>query len=297
MGFINIFVSSPCQISCADNSLVIKGERDGKFPLEDVNSLMIESMRCTLSAHLLSNLAKENIAVYFCDKKHLPCALLLPYNQYYAQTKIYRLQTNAKKPLIKQLWQTIVRQKIINQAINLDLSGKSEESRYLIELSKQVQSDDSTNIEAVSARFYFKALFGKDFDRRNDNGINACLNYGYAIVRGLIARSLVSNGLCTFLGIHHSSELNNFNLADDFIEPYRAIVDRVVYRDNLFDLDVNAKRKLFDINNADVSIDKAKQLLPRSIEIMTDSLIASLQKGDNLLKLPIMSEVIGHNYE
>ena len=297
MGFINIFVGSYCKMSCADNKFIISGEKEAKFPLEDINSIVIENIQSTISTILLTRLAEANIAVYLCDERHLPAALLLPYNQYYSQRRIYNLQINAKKPLLKQLWQTIIKQKISNQAENLKLAGNKNDSGKLIELSKQVQSDDSTNIESISARLYFKALFGKDFDRRSDNGINSCLNYGYAIIRGLIARSLVANGFMTFLGIHHCNELNNFNLVDDLIEPYRPIVDRIVVRENLTNIDTNTKKALLNLNNFDVAIDGKKQLLPRSIEILVDSLINSLQKGGNFLKLPIMSEMLVHNYE
>ena len=146
------------------------------------------------------------------------------------------------------------------------------------------------------ARIYFKELFGKDFDRRSDNGTNACLNYGYAIVRGLIARTLAARGFSAFLGIHHASELNAFNLADDFIEPYRAIVDRTVSKFSLSTLDSDAKKLLFNLNNTDVSIDNANQVLPRSIEICIDSYMTSLEQGVNKLKLPIMQEIKSHEY-
>lgn len=296
MGFINIIVSSECRISCANNSIVLSGEKEAKYSLQDINSILIESNKSVITTNLLSRMSKENIAVYFCDDKHMPCGILMPYNGYFSQLRIYKLQTQAKKPLIKQLWQSIIKQKIVNQGECLILSGK-QNGQKIIELSKKVQSDDIGNIEASVARIYFRSLFGEEFERRDGEDINACLNYGYAIVRGLIARSLASNGFCTFIGIHHHSELNNFNLADDLIEPYRAIVDRLVYRQNLVNLDKNSKQQLFNINNIDVMIDNKLQVLSRSIEIMIDSLKRSLESGVNMLVLPSMTEPYPHIYE
>lgn len=296
MGFINIIVSSECRISCANNSIVLSGEREAKYSLQDINSILIESNKSVITTNLLSRMSKENIAVYFCDEKHMPCGILMPYNGYFSQFRIYKLQTQAKKPLIKQLWQSIIKQKIVNQGECLILSDK-QNGQKIIELSKKVQSDDIGNIEASVARIYFRSLFGEEFERRDGEDINACLNYGYAIVRGLIARSLASNGFCTFIGIHHHSELNNFNLADDLIEPYRAIVDRLVYRQNLVNLDKNSKQQLFNINNIDVMIDNKLQVLSRSIEIMIDSLKRSLENGVNMLVLPSMTEPNPHIYE
>lgn len=296
MGYINIFVSSYCKLSLDSSGLILSGEKEARFAIEDINCVMIDNLQCSVSISLLSRLAKEGVAVFVCDQKHIPTAILMPYGQYFAHLRVYRLQTQVKKPLVKQMWQSIVSRKIANQAECLRLEGKSVGADKLFALSQTVLSDDTSNLEATAARIYFKELFGKDFDRRSDNGINACLNYGYAIVRGLIARTLAARGFSAFLGIHHASELNAFNLADDFIEPYRAIVDRTVSKFSLSTLDSDAKKLLFNLNNTDVSIDNANQVLPRSIEICIDSYMTSLEQGVNKLKLPIMQEIKSHEY-
>lgn len=296
MGYINIFVSSYCRLSLEKGALLLTGDNSARFPLQDINSVMIDNLQCTISMKVLSELARENIAVYMCDERHLPCGIVLPFAQYYAPLKTYRMQSGIKKPLNKQMWQSIIVRKILNQAECLRLSGKDEAAAKLTNLAADVCSGDATNVEATAAREYFKSLFGKDFDRRSDNGINACLNYGYAIVRGLIARTLASRGMSVFLGIHHSNELNAFNLADDFIEPYRPIVDRLVFKCSFNKLDTESKKELFNLNNVDVLIDGTNQVLPRSIEICADSYMASLDQNINLLKLPIMQEVVGHEY-
>lgn len=296
MGYINIFVNSYCKLSLENSGLILSGEKEARFAIEDVNCVMIDNMQCSVSISLLSRLAQEGVAIFVCDQKHMPTAILTPYCQYYAQLKAYKLQTGVKRPLVKQFWQNIVSRKIANQAECLRLEGNNSGADKLFKMSEQVVSDDSANLEATAARIYFKELFGKDFDRRTNNGINACLNYGYAIVRGLIARTLAARGFSVFLGIHHSSELNAFNLADDFIEPYRPIVDRMVSKFSLTALDVDAKKLLFNLNNTDVLIDNANQVLPRSIEIFIDSYMSSLEQGVNKLKLPVMQDIKSHEY-
>lgn len=296
MGYINIFVSSYCKLSLEKSGLMLSGEKETRFAIEDINCIMVDNLQCSVSINLLSRLAQEGVAVFVCDQKHMPTAILTPYCQYYAQLKAYKLQIGAKKPLVKQMWQSIVSRKIANQAECLRLDGNSSGADKLFEMSEQVASDDSANLEATAARIYFKELFGKEFDRRSDNGINACLNYGYAILRGLIARTLAARGFCVFLGIHHSSELNAFNLADDFIEPYRPIVDRIVSKFSLSTLNTETKKLLFNLNNTDVYIDNVNQVLPRSIEICIDSYMTSLEQGANRLKLSVMQEIKAHEY-
>lgn len=228
MEYRNIFLANPARLSVQREQLVIEQAEKFTVPLEDISAVLIESRQVLLSAHAAAALAGHGVTVLFCDDKHLPCAQLLPVNQYCRQRKLLMAQCDIGKPLKKQLWQQIVARKLQNQAACLRLSGR-EGWEELRQMAGRVLSGDSDNREAVAAALYFPRLFGPGFSRGDEaDPRNAALNYGYAILRACIARNLVVHGLEPCMGLHHRSELNNFNLADDLIEPYRPIVDLYV---------------------------------------------------------------------
>lgn len=294
MAYINLFVGSDATLSIKNNQIVLKNENNQEtFPLEDVDTIVIESRQSVISTYALSECALHNIVVFFCDEKHIPCASLLPYNTYYSQLKNFKLQTQLSAPFRKQLWQEIVKHKIQNQNECLRLCEKEEALKDLI---KQVKSGDSTNVEAVAASKYFKVMFGNMFAREQENSINAALNYGYAILRGVIARSIVGHGLLPFLGINHHSVLNNYNLADDLIEVFRPIVDLCVYKncDCAFNLDY--RKELFGLLSCDCSVNGAKYTVSYAIELYVQSFIDSLEKEINCMKFPEILELSMHGY-
>lgn len=154
-----------------------------------------------------------------------------------------------KKPLAKRIWQSIVKRKVENQAACLTLAG-SEGEQALKNLVDNVESGDRSFVESQAARMYFKFLYGSTFTRSSDNLINAALNYGYAIVRGQVARSLSAYGFLPSIGLQHHSEVNNFNLADDFMEPYRPVVDLLVAKEfdvTLEPLSTDHKHRLYGV--------------------------------------------------
>ena len=264
MGFRNIKIDSHVKLSIKNQQLYIETDILRQIPLEDINCILIENQTVTVSAYLLQKMADMGITVYVCDEKHLPNAVLLPMVRHSRHFKILKYQIEAGKPLQKRLWQQIVVRKIRNQALclaYLDLDGSEE----LMKMCKEVQSGDRTHVEAKAAAFYFKSLYGLGFSRGNDHVINSALNYGYAIVRGLIARSIVCYGLEPSIGVFHHSELNNFNLADDMIEPFRPLVDLYVSQNYDVaeidsDLTPERKRDIFGIINYDMDV-KGKNAL------------------------------------
>ena len=201
------------------------------------------------------------------------------------------------KPLQKQLWQSIVKRKIENQATCVEFTS-NEPVDDLYSLAKSVSSDDAKNLEAVAANLYFKKIFGKDFVRRDDSFINLALNYGYSIVRGLIARTLTVYGFEPSIGVHHASELNNFNLADDIIEPFRPIVDMIVF--NFIGqekLTPQIKKQLFALVNQDVEINGQIYALSYAVELVVQSLKNCLMSGKCELLLPKILPICMHRYE
>ena len=301
MGFRNIKIDSHVKLSIKNQQLYIETDILRQIPLEDINCIIIENQTVTVSAYLLQKMADMGITVYVCDEKHLPNAVLLPMVRHSRHFKILKYQIEAGKPLQKRLWQQIVVRKIRNQALclaYLDLDGSEE----LMKMCKEVQSGDRTHVEAKAAAFYFKSLYGLGFSRGNDHVINSALNYGYAIVRGLIARSIVCHGLEPSIGVFHHSELNNFNLADDMIEPFRPLVDLYVSQNYDVaeidsDLTPERKRDIFGIINYDMDVKGEKRIISNCIDMLVASYSSALQGKRSDLELPELMQLQVHSYE
>ncbi|HIP12325.1 MAG TPA: type II CRISPR-associated endonuclease Cas1 [Arcobacter sp.] len=224
MSFKQIFIKNKSYLSYKNNSMSVKNEfTDTLVSLDDIDIVIVENQQTTITSALLSNMAKANISVVFIDNKHNPSAISMGLYKNSRTSKIQKSQIYIKKPRLNRLWQSIIYSKILNQA---DVLNTVKNDTYLYSLLKRITSGDKKNIEAVGASYYFKELFGENFYRNHtvDNR-NIALNYGYSIIRSSIARYIIAYGLNPSFGIWHSSELNAFNLADDFIEPFRPIVD------------------------------------------------------------------------
>lgn len=300
MGYRNIKIESSIGLHIKNGQLVI-GDKGIGFPLEDINSVLIENQAVTVSAYMLSEFAKQEIALYICDEKHIPNAVLLPLVKHSRHFKMLTKQIEVGKPLIKRLWQQIIVCKIKNQALCLKYM-KIDGYEKLLSMTKEVQSGDKTHVEAKAAAYYFRALYGESFTRADECMVNSAMNYAYAIIRGLIARSIVCYGLEPSLGMFHHSELNSFNLADDLIEVFRPIVD--LYVASHFDIsEVDAdltpqiKRDLFNIINYDMSVKGEKRIISNSIDMLVYSYSGAIQGNRTDLELPELIPLQVHSYE
>ncbi len=200
-------------------------------PIEDIGVILIDNKQITITSGLMSALLENNCAVITCDSHSMPIGLHLPLDCNTTQSERFRYQIEASLPLRKQLWQQTIQQKISNQAAVLK-SFTDAEVKCMHIWANDVRSGDSENMEGRAAAYYWKSLFGHiNGFTRDRNGIppNSILNYGYAILRAIIARSLVGSGLLPTLGIHHHNRYNSYCLADDIMEPYRPYIDRIVY--------------------------------------------------------------------
>ena len=227
MSFKQIFIKNKSYLSYQNNSMSVKNEfTDTLVCLDDIDIIIIENQQTTITSALLSNLAQANISVVFVDDKYNPSAISMGLYKNSRTSKIQKSQININKPRLNRLWQTVIYSKVLNQA---DILNTIKKDGYLYSLLKRINSGDKNNIEAISASYYFKELFGKDFYRNNsEDNRNIALNYGYSILRSSIIRYIIAYGLNPSFGMWHSSELNAFNLADDLIEPFRPIVDKYV---------------------------------------------------------------------
>jgi len=288
MEFRSVFVSNPAQLSVRRGQLVIRQEEERSVPMEDLSALLVESRAVSITAAALQELTDHGVTVYLCDETHLPAALVLPMNRHSRQLKLLKGQIAMRRPTQKRVWQGVVMSKISNQARCLALLGK-EGAEELWALADQVRSGDPDNWEAVAAARYFPALFGAGFTRGEECRVNAALNYGYAILRGAVARHLVMRGLEPCLGIFHHSELNRFNLADDLMEPYRPLVDLYVAShvpDDEGDLTPAIKQQLFQLSHYLVEQGGKQFRAISAIGRMADSFSRIVQSGEGQMELP-----------
>lgn len=223
-------ISSPSYLRLDHRQLCIvhDGSELGTVPIEDLGVLIIDHPGVSYTQGLLNACFENNVVVVLCDAKHLPSALLLPLSGHSLHAKTLRGQIAASQPLQKRLWQTIIQAKIREQAGVL--RSLVLDDHPLPVYASKVKSGDPENIEAQAARIYWGKLFGLDFRRNRDmNGVNALLNYGYAILRAAVARAVVGAGLSPALGIHHCNQYDDLALADDLMEPLRPLVDLKVH--------------------------------------------------------------------
>lgn len=291
MAFRNVYIENDVQMKIKNEQLVIRKETEEyTMPLEDINSICIESQRSNITTYTLKKCIEHDIILYVCDEKHLPTGVLVGMNNYSRQLKNIKLQIEMSKPLMKRIWQNIIQVKIQNQAECLRQLEKGG-ADLLDRMSESVTSGDTENVEARAANLYFRCLFGKTFNRKIDCIENAALNYGYAIVRGIIARTLIMYGFEPAIGIFHHNQLNNFNLADDLIECFRPVVDLYVMSNIDFsnsELDSLNKKVLYNVVNTLVLIDGKKFNISGAIEYMIKSLSTSMNKNQNLIKVPYL---------
>lgn len=219
------------QVENAEVSENFKKEATTTIPIEDIGVVVIDNRQITITSGLMDALLENNCALITCDSKSMPVGLMLPLYGNTTQSERFRYQIDASLPLKKQLWQQTIQAKIANQAAVLKKCTEAE-TACMYAWSKDVKSGDTDNLEGRAAAYYWKKLFAHidDFNRDRE-GVppNNLLNYGYAILRAVIARALVSSGLLPTLGIHHHNRYNAYCLADDVMEPYRPYVDEMVF--------------------------------------------------------------------
>ncbi|MFD2202287.1 type II CRISPR-associated endonuclease Cas1 [Shivajiella indica] len=276
-----LFFGNPAYLSTKNEQLYISfpetDKEDRTVPIEDLGMIVLENQQITITNGLLAKLTDRKVAIVSCNAQHLPEGLLLPMQGHSEQTERVRYQLEASQPLKKNLWQQTVTAKIKNQYTLLQEKGKvSKRMEYLY---KNVNSGDSGNHEAQAAAIYWQELFDIPDFNRTQAGMppNNLLNYGYAILRAVIARALVSSGMLPGVGIWHRNKYNAYCLADDIMEPYRPYVDLVVShivetQDDYSELTTELKKELLSIPALDVKIDGQKSPLMVAASRTTASL-------------------------
>ncbi len=301
MSWRSVVIANPARLRLDRAQLVI--ERDGQphatLPVEDVAVLVVEAQQVSLTAPLLCALAANESVVLFCDARHTPQAASLPICGHHRMLKVQRLQLESSLPLRKRCWQAVVQRKIRNQALALEYSGRCG-ADAIRALAEGVASGDKTNQEAQASRMYFPLLFDPAFTRDRPCGWNSALNYGYAVLRAAVARSVAAHGLLPAHGLHHRSELNAFNLADDLLEPFRPLVDLAVSgqpesRTDEPELTQAQRLSLVELLHHEVEVDGSRQAVLYAIELLTASLVSAFTDADpKRLKLPTLLPLRRH---
>lgn len=257
----------------------IKKETQVTRPIEDIGVIVLDHKQITVTTGLLDALLDNNCAIITCDSHSMPVGLLLPLSGNTTQSERFRHQLDASQPLRKQLWQQTVQHKIRNQMMVLKQCSTAE-TKGMQRWINDVKSGDADNHEARAAAYYWKNLFGHIVGFvRDREGVspNHLLNYGYAILRAVVARSLVASGLLPTFGIHHHNRYNAYCLADDIMEPYRPYVDRLVYEiTEQYGIDIelskDIKAELLSIPTLDVVINDKRSPLMVGVAQTTASL-------------------------
>lgn len=264
-------------------------EKLGSIPIEDMALLLLDNHQVTISTQLITKLQGNNVAIITTDTHHMPFGIMLPMYGHSEYSERIKHQIQASEPLKKQLWKQTVKQKIKNQKKLLQLFDKSVKNMDIY--CENVKSGDTTNMEGIAAQHYWKYLFD-DFTRERFGGApNNMLNFGYAILRSIVARALVSSGLLPVLGIFHKNKYNPYCLADDIMEPYRPFVDKMVYNyishnSNPSEINREIKAYLLQIATQDVVIgDKVRPLMV-AVTTTTASLYKCFSGEARLLLYP-----------
>jgi CRISP-associated protein Cas1 len=284
--------SSGTYLSIKHQQLVLKlatGETHSAS-CEDIGALIIDNPAVTFSTAVVNSITEAGGCIVVCGKNHLPTTLMLPIEANTLQGERFRRQSDISKPLCKKLWAKIIVSKIQQQAIMLESIGKN--SAVLVSLAKRVRSGDPANIEAQAARHYWKPLLGSGFSRhREGKPPNNLLNYGYTVLRAIVARAICGTGLHPTLGLHHKNKYNAFALADDLMEPYRPLVDQSVLEylsqnDLTEDINRDCKAKLLGMLHRQLYFDGKKEVVQIAIQHTAESLSKSIMSNRDYLKLP-----------
>ncbi|MBR3891408.1 MAG: type II CRISPR-associated endonuclease Cas1 [Bacilli bacterium] len=284
MGWRTIYIEENNYLSLYLDNIKIRNvnDEDVLVPLKDIDVIVLDNYKSTISANLLSKCSEYNINLIICDMNHLPVSQLLAISGNCLSSKMLFKQLSWDNDMKGELWKNIVYHKIDNQLSVLKTNNLDNSYIEMIEsLKNSIEFYDLTNREGLTARIYFRALFGEKFRRFEEDTINAGLNYGYIVLRTMIAKSLVGKGLNCMLGIFHKGESNEYNLADDIIEVFRPIIDNYVYNNlrNEVLFTRNHRLEIIKILNNKIEINGRKQTISNAIDMYIDSIINYFETG------------------
>lgn len=280
MSWRTVVVSRSAKLDYQMGYMVVRQEETIRIFLNEINTVIIETMAVSITGTLMCELVKNKIKVIFCDEKRNPSSELMPYYGSHDTSAKIRNQIAWSSDIKAVVWTEIVTEKVKKQMELLNKINKNQEAALLQSYIDDIQYGDSSNREGHAAKVYFNAMFGKDFTRTSDCNINAALNYGYSIILSSFTREIVANGYITQIGLFHDNMFNQFNLASDLMEPFRPIVDELVFNMELHDFEKSEKMELVNLLNKQVYINNRTEYINNAIKIYCKSIFDALGDKD-----------------
>lgn len=281
MSFRTVIVSQRAKLDLKTGYVVIRTESETKkIFIDELSVLIIENPMVSLTGCLVAALNDNKVKVIFCDEKRSPCCELVSlYGSHDSSDKI-RKQIKWDNNSKSFAWTEIVSEKIRKQSEHLREREHIKEAELLDSYIEQMEFADASNREGHAAKVYFNALFGMGFTRSTECVTNAALNYGYSVILSAFNREIVSQGYMTQIGLFHDNMFNHFNLSCDLMEPFRVLVDRLVYKNSFTDFRSSEKHLLADILNKKVIINNTEQYLNNAIRIYCKSVFEAIEEND-----------------
>lgn len=276
-----VVIESQSKLDYKMGYLVVRSLDTKRILLDEVAILMIENPAVSLTGILIEELTIRKVKVIFCDSKRSPIAELIPHHGSHDSSAKVRTQIMWEQTTKDNIWRDIVSEKIRKQADFLRETGYEEQAILLSGYTGQIELADATNREGHAAKVYFNALFGMDFTRSADIATNASLNYGYSLLLSAFNREVCANGYLTQLGIFHTNMFNHFNLSCDLMEPFRVLVDRIVYEMKPTEFGQEQKHEIWKMLDQRVEVDGQEQFVMNAIKIYTKSVLDAINDGDS----------------
>lgn len=281
MSWRTVVISQRCKLDFKMGNLVVRADEIKRIRMDEISVIIVENIAVSLTAYLINEIAKRKIKLIFCDEKRNPASELVPmYGSHDCSAKL-KNQIQWREDTKAIIWTAIVSEKINKQAEMLMKASKNAEAEMLRQYINELEFNDTTNREGHSAKVYFNGLFGKEFSRTQDNSINGALNYGYSILLSIVNREIAANGYTTQLGLFHDNMFNFFNLSCDLMEPFRIVIDRIVYELNFTIFDKEEKHNfIFTLLNYTVFINNQEEYFPNAVKIYCRSVLKALNSND-----------------
>ena len=286
MSFRTVIITKESKLSLRMNHLIVKADELYKIPLQEILCLVIENPSVSITGHLLNALSENKIITLLCDKKHLPSSFVVPIYGHHKQSRHIAKQLNWNKEYKSLLWQRIIKNKIAKQKQVIQYFYRDIDYSFFDNCVHETKLYDSTNREGS----YFNIILDSGVSRNSDEFLNAGLDYGYQVLLAVFVRTIISKGYLTEIGIKHKNEFNPFNLACDFMEVFRPMVDFLVLQ-NVYDkFEKEEKRAILNMFNEKVKLNKKNYFLVNAIEIYLDGIFKFLESGDiNFMKMPVFN--------
>ncbi len=279
MSFRTVVVNSRCKLSYKAGYLIYRGDATHTIHLSEINTLVIDSTAVNITTYLICELNKNKIKIIFCDENSNPISEVLPYYGSHNTSKRVFEQVDWNEDIKIEVWTEVIKNKLMNQR-DFMFKYKLINSEIIEKYIHEIKIGDETNREGLGAKVYFRSLFGDEFSREKCSDINIALNYGYTIILSAFNKEIVSKGYITQLGFKHKNQFNCFNLSSDLMEPFRCVVDEVVYNNKDKKLNHDYKMQLVDILNKTVKFNNKEVYVSNAIKLYVNSVFNAINKGD-----------------